>query len=243
MVVIYIYRVAICEDELLFSREEQKLCRDILERLNVKYSISVFSSGEKLLNAVSEGHEKYDLILMDILMDGIDGMTVAKRIRRDDSEVTIIFITSSRDYALEGYDVNALNYLIKPVDSVVLERLIRSDYNKRFCKEAILLDLFQTKGKVLVGVDEIVYLENSNRRVFVTLTTGMAYYNGKLSDLLEILPKDRFVRCHQAFAVNVQKIRELKKREIVAVGKIIIPVSRTFAKEVWWAFIRQNTIQ
>lgn len=170
-------------------------------------------------------------------MDEIDGMSLARTIRKTDTDATIIFITSTRDFALEVYDVNALHYLIKPVDTLVLEQLIISDYNKRFQNSFFILE--SEFGKQRININNIICLETKGRQVEITLMDDTFYYSGRLSKLLLALPKHQFIRCHQAFALNIRNVRELTKQDAIAVNGKAIPVSRTFVKDVRKAFARE----
>lgn len=231
------YQVAICEDEKIFLKAQEKLCRDIFNKLNIEYHISIFDNSTGFLKAYSGIQKRYNLILLDIIMDGTNGMELAKTIRKSDKEATIIFITSCKDYALQGYDVKALHYLLKPVDSARLERLIVSDYQKKFQN-----NFFRFKSgtqNLRIPINDIISLETVGRRVEITLPDKTYYYSGKLTDLLAELPRNQFVRCHQAFAVNIDNVRELTRQDAVTVTDKTIPVSRTFMKAVQHAFLKQ----
>jgi len=233
-----VYRIALCENEEIFSTEQQKLCRDIFVKMNIEYELAAFRSAEEFLDEFNnKERERFDLLILDIMMDGMDGIELAHKIREADKNAAIIFLTSHRDFALQGYDVNALHYLIKPVDAAVLERLIRSAYNEKFQDNYLVIKM--GAQHLRLPVDNIICLETTGRRVEITLLDKTVYYSGKLSDLLQELPKDRFIRCHQAFAVNVKNIRELGKQDaIVASGKKI-PVSRTYMSDIKKVFVRQ----
>lgn len=232
------YRVVLCEDEKVFAKAQEKTCHVILQRLNIEYSITVFESSADFLSAFFDQGMRFDLMLLDIIMQGIDGMTLAKRVREEDKTAGIIFITSSRDYALEGYDVNALHYLVKPLDEATLARLIEAEYNKRFNTDYFVFD--SACGKVRVAAKDIVCAETMGRRVEITLGCHQtAYYGGTLTELLAKLPKDQFVRCHQSYAVNILNVRELIRREAIALNGHRIPVSRTFAKAVQQTFLQK----
>lgn len=231
------YKVALCEDEKVFFEAHEKICRDILARLTIEYRLSVFENGHDFLNAFLEQGERYDLLLLDILMEGTDGMTLARRIRETDTDMAIIFITSYPDFALQGYDVAALHYLIKPVDGAKLERLIHGDYHSRFANEFFMLATNGSKRRI--AIKDIICLETSGRRVAVTTREGLISVPGKLTDLLSELPQEHFIRCHQAYAVNIRNIRELTKQDAIAVNGKTVPVSRTFMSDVQKAFVRQ----
>lgn len=231
------YEVALCEDENVFFEAHKKICQNIFDRLNIEYHISGFRNSNDFLKAFMEEGKRYDLLLLDILMNGTDGMALAHRIRKSDREATIIFITSSPDFALQGYDVGALHYLMKPLDGKKLEQLIHADYHSRFSNQFFLFETHE--GKRRIAIKDIICLETAGRRVEVTVLEGSIYVSGKLTDLLNELPKEQFTRCHQAYAVNIQSIRELTKQDAIAVNGKEIPVSRTYMKDVQRAFVRQ----
>ena len=228
------YKVAICEDEPVFRNEQESICRAVFEKLNIEHNLSVFSSGEDFWNTFISGI-RYDLILLDIIMDEINGMELARKIREKDGDAAIIFITSHTGFALQGYDVNALHYLIKPLDGDLLERLIKEDYQSRFqCNFLVFKSGAQT---LRIPVRDVICLETVGRRVAITLKDRTVEYSGKLSDLIE--DKQQLVRCHKAFAVNPCNIRELTRTDAIATSGKKIPVSRTYIKDVQKALLKQ----
>jgi DNA-binding LytR/AlgR family response regulator len=230
------YKVVLCEDEEFFSNEQERICREIFERHGIEYHINVFPNGKAFFSAFPKHENLFDLILLDIVMDGMNGIEIARKIRETDKNVVIIFITSNQDYALQGYEVNAFHYLIKPIDVFVLENLILTAYNDKFNDRIIIIKMGEQRFRI--PLNDIVCLETAGRRVAVTTFDKTVYYSGKLTELLLELPKDRFVRCHQAFAVNVRNIRELNRQDAVAVTGRIIPVSRTYMGDTKNAFLR-----
>jgi DNA-binding LytR/AlgR family response regulator len=229
-----LYTVAICEDEAVFRDEQERICRSIFEKLNLEYHISVFSSSIDFWDAFLTG-KRYDLILLDILMGETNGMELAQKIRDHDGDVAIVFITSNPGYALQGYDVNALHYLMKPLDSDVLERLIKADYRHRFQRHFLV---FKSGAQTQrLPIRDIIYLETVGRRVAITMPDRTVEYSGKLSDLLE--GKEQFIRCHKAFAINPCNIQELTRTDAIAANGKMIPVSRTYLKDVQKALLRQ----
>jgi DNA-binding LytR/AlgR family response regulator len=230
------YQIALCEDEKVFSEAGEKMTREIMEKMNVEYRITVFESSEDFLEAFSEEKKRYDLILLDIIgMGKTSGMELARTIRKSDSEAVIIFITSSREHVYEGYDVNALHYLLKPVDAAVLERLIRGAYEDKFQENFFVFKSGAQNQRI--PVKDIIALETVDRKVEITLPDRTLHYSGKLAELLDELPKDCFVRCHQAFAVNLGNIREITRFDAVAVNGKRIPISRPYLKDVQTAFL------
>ena len=197
-----------------------------MAKLNIEHQISSFDSSMGLLKASIEKDMRYDLILLDIAMDKIDGIELARRIRKIDNEVDIIFITSKQEYALDGYDVNALHYLMKPVNTTKLETLIKTAYAKKFQESVIVVKSGNQHFRVPVGT--IVSIETIGRQVKLSLLDKEIKCPGKLIDILSELPCGQFVRCHQAFAVNVSNVRTLSRKTAVTIDGKEIPVSRTY---------------
>ena len=163
------YEIALCEDEEVFSEAQEKMTREILEKLNIEHRVTVFDSGEKFLAAFSKERKRYDLILLDILMDKMSGMELARAIRESDKEAVIIFITSSREHVFEGYDVNAFHYLVKPVDAATLEQLIKKAYKDQFQNNFFVFKLGAQNQRILIK--DIIALETVGRQVEITLPT------------------------------------------------------------------------
>lgn len=229
------YQIAICEDEQVFSDALKQDCRKLCEKLKIEHTITVFQNSMDFFKAFLLEPEKFDLLLLDIIMDGLNGMELAKKIRRKNKKAAIIFVTSSKDFALQGYEVQALHYLLKPVDPALLETLVAADYRSRFEKNYTLLE---SRGELLkVFLDEITALETVNRKVAVYLLDKTIYHTGKLNELSDQLPQNIFIRCHQSFALNIRNIRELNKSHAVAVNGKVIPVSRSYLKAVQKAFL------
>jgi DNA-binding LytR/AlgR family response regulator len=233
-----VYSVALCEDEEVFCAEHEKICRDVLAKLNTEYHIDVYKSADVLLAAFLNNQKRYNLILLDIIMDGMTGMELARAIRETDHEAVIIFITSSRKHVFEGYEVNALHYLTKPVDVAQLERLIRLAYTAFKNKSQDGFYVFKAGDTShRISVKEIISAETAGRKVKITLLNNTLYYPGKLTELLDDMPKGCLTRCHNAFAVNMDNIRELTRLDCIAVSGSKIPISRAYIKEVQKAFL------
>ena len=234
------FKIALCEDQRIISDAHVSVCQKVLEKLNTEHQISVFTTSAEFITAFTTRQQRYDMVLLDIVMDGIDGVELAREIRKVDEDAAIIFITSYAKYALQGYDVKALHYLMKPVDTQMLENLIISVYEKKFIVNSLTIK--SGDQHIRVPIKEIICMETEGRRVKLSLTGGIVYYSGKLTDILSELPADLFIRCHQAFAVNIGNIRELTRQYAKAANGKEIPVSRTFWNDIKTAFLRQINV-
>lgn len=232
----FLYRVAICEDEAVFRREQETVCRGICDKLNIDYEITAFAAGTDFM-AAYVGGARYDLLLLDIVMDELSGMELARKLRGQGSDAAIVFITSNPDYAIQGYDVGALHYLMKPLNAEALGKVIAADYRRRFSSSFLLVK--SGTQTLRLPLKNIICLETVGKRVTITTLNGEIEAAAKLTDLLDYLPKGQFCRCHIGYVVNLTNIKTLSRTEAVAVGGKVIPVSRTYQKEVEKAFLKR----
>ena len=176
-------QIAICDDEKFMRDALFSMSRDLLAQAGEDAQILLFADGESLCRSCEEG-TPFDLILLDIKMDGIDGMAAAKRIRACNSKALIVFITSSAEYVFHGYEVRAFRYILKPelshsfplVFREVLEELLHKQ-EERFC--------FQFDGETIaLPLCDIRYFE-SDRRILLIHTAQQAYKTYRKLDEVE----------------------------------------------------------
>lgn len=229
--------IAICDDEKFICDFLKKSVTDCLAKADIEGNISVFDDGQPLADLYREGKASFDLILLDITMKKCDGMTAAKIIRAFDSQVMIVFVTSSAEFVFSGYEVRAFRYILKPellhgftgVFKECLEELTKSN-EVRFT--------FQKASEtVSIPLRDIIYFE-SDKRIINIITANEEYsFYGKLDTIEEQLKKQDFVRCHQSFLVNAKKITSVKVNEVTLVNAGTLPVSKRRTKETNEAFL------
>jgi DNA-binding LytR/AlgR family response regulator len=200
--------IAICDDRQL----ERELLRAVLENFFVarreEIRIVGYASGEGLLADLEEGYEQFDLYFLDIYMDGMTGLETAHRLREMQIRSAIIFLTSSPDFAVESYDVEASGYLLKPLNEVkltaLLNRLLQPKERRRVCVRC-------GRETQYVFLDEISWLESKGNMVFLHKTDGSTLETReKLSDLEQQLDDKRFLRCHQSYLVNMDCVNNVQ---------------------------------
>ena len=203
--------------------------------MNAPCDITGFQNTGDFLSAFSDGTKRYHLILLDIYMEGMSGLELAKKIRETDKETDIIFLTSSPDFMLDGYDVHALHYLLKPVNTERLGQLIRQVYEEKYQPRYYMLKSGETNRPV--DVKDIIALETVGRKVEITTTDGILYCSCKLADLLDDIRMNHLRRCHQAYAVNISQVQEFTRSDIIMKNKKRVPISRPYLNEVKTAFL------
>ncbi len=219
-------RIAIVEDnETDLNLLEENLHRYEQEK-KVQFVWKVFRDGEDL---VTDYSADYDLILLDIMMHFMDGMTAARKIREMDSSVTIVFITNTPQYAIEGYKVGAADYVLKPISwfsfSESLTRVFR--IKKPELRQFVTIAL--KGGKIKVDMDRICYVEVQDHQLVYNTLDGKYISKGIMRDLEEQLKGTSFYRCNRCYVVNLRYVEAYIGSDIHVNGDII-QVSRSRRK-------------
>ena len=194
--------IAIIDDEAPFRKRIATAVDEWVEKSKISATVNEYSSAESFLFAYEEKKD-YDLLLLDIEMDGINGVEMAKQIRREDETVQIIFITGYPDYMCQGYDLSALHYLIKPVfDEKLFEVLDRALKNIRKGGNRVI---FTTDGgKKVVTLDAILYAESDSHNMHIVTTDGTFDVRMTISSLAKILGSE-FISTHRSYAYRLCK--------------------------------------
>lgn len=218
--------IALCDDNI---DELSRIC-SIIENYrndkNTSITYEAFHSATELLEAIKVRH--FDLLFLDILMPGITGMEAAKEIRFSNYELPIIFLTSSREFAVESYRVNAEDYIMKPAKKDEIFPVIHKQFTK-FLQENAYLTLKTDIGITKIPFSNIVYVEVANRRIKFYLTEGEIREGyGYLADYESILLTDSyFYKPHRSYLVNLRCVTELDKKGFITTLGKIVPIART----------------
>ena len=217
-------RIAICDDEELYRVELKTVLDKLL--VNVDYDIDTFEDGNLLVKAFAD--RPYDLVFLDIEMPSVDGITLAKNLRARSEKVFIVFLTGHVEYALEGYEVNALRYLTKPVDIGKLKEVIRYVQEKQGNSRQIIIK--EDGEEILVDIGDVIYMESMNQNVKVVTAKGEHVIRYNIGDFEEQLKNDGFFRIHRGYLISLSKVKKLVKNDVIMEGDITLPVSRSNVK-------------
>lgn len=220
-------KIAICEDK----KEQQELLKtyinQIFEALYIKYKLEIFNSGEELLENYQNDT---DVLLLDIQMGQINGMDTARKIRSIDDKVEIIFITSLIEYALEGYEVRAYRYLIKPVKYENLKENIINCIKEVDIKNKYII-VKEQGNQIKLDINEITYVEVQKETITIHTLNEVYKTNGTMINIEKDIDCDRFFRCHKSFLVNLDHIKSIKQYTAILENSEEVPVSRYRFKE------------
>lgn len=233
-------RIAVCDDEEKFRVQAKEMIEKLTNSIDIV--VDAYEDGRKLLESFERN--PYDVLFLDIEMPLMDGITLAKKVRAMSENVYIVFLTGHVEYALEGYEVNALRYLTKPVQEDKLREVLLFVMDKNTSKRQLMIR--EDGEEILINVSDIVYAEAQNQYVMIYTTTEEHLIRYNLGDLENELKNDGFFRIHRGYLVALSKVKKLVKADVLLDmngDEALLPVSRSNIKplkEALYAYV-ENT--
>ena len=221
-------KIAICDDNQAFAETLANYIEAEYKSLDLL--IEFFSSGEEFVKYYKSGKKSFDVILLDIEMKQINGIEAAHQIRKIDSHVVIIFITSHDELASLGYEVSAFRFLIKPVKAKKLIEALEAVRAQVSSEKTI--HVRNTEGEHTININDILFFEARNQQVNIQTTSGEFIQRYSMSDYVEELVKYDFIPVHRSYLVNMKYVKGLNKQGIVLQDDTVLPISRLRYAEV-----------
>lgn len=226
-------KVAVLDD----TREDAEILLDYMNRFQETHKCLIQTD---LYNAsmdfLEEYHSQYDVIFLDIEMPGEDGLEVAHEIRKKDMAVGIIFVTNIAQYAIHGYEVNAIDFMVKPVGYFLFaEKLEKA---MRFAKRRSRHDLVvnDEEGIYRIPVEEVYYIKKERNDLIYYTSQGELRERGTIRMMKEKLAGMAFEECNSGCLVNLRQVRCIGKEKIM-VGSFSVPLSRRMKKQFTQSYI------
>ncbi|EET61167.1 hypothetical protein BRYFOR_06812 [Marvinbryantia formatexigens DSM 14469] len=217
-------RVAVIDDEKEVRDKLTKYIRRFSEESGVKMEVSTFPSGDALL---AEYQQVWDILIFDIDMPGTNGMETSKKIRKRDKNVTILFITNVAQYAIDGYGVDAVDYILKPINyyefSMKFHRTVAKAAHSR--ERAVMVDTIE--GTRRIRIKEVEYVEVLAHYIYIHTQEREFKARGNMKEWEEELKPFGFSRVHKSYLVNMAKVEGIQGKELTVAGHVI-PVSRNY---------------
>ncbi|MDO4945065.1 MAG: LytTR family DNA-binding domain-containing protein [Ruminococcus sp.] len=226
--------IAICDDD----EKQIKLLRKMLNSWSASkpfaLDIAEYVSAESFLFSYADN--PCDILLLDIEMSGINGMKLAKKLRDKGDMLPIVFITGYSDYISDGYDVEALHYLLKPVNKDKLFAVLDKFADRNVHSYQMILPC--KDETIRLSPDRITYIEAQGRKTDVFLSDGRALDCDMSISKLADMNIHSFVRCHRSYLVNLRYVKSIGRAEIELDNGVSIPLSRRLHNEVNASFIK-----
>lgn len=228
--------IAIVEDAAF----DRKVLRDCLEEYGRESGQALelleFADGSELLEGYPGG---LDLIFLDIMMGDMDGLTTARLLRRRDEDVLIVFVTSMVQYAVQGYSVDALDFLVKPIGYLPVKLCMDRAMKRLQREEPLRLTFSNREGTHSIPAAEITYIESLNHKVIVHTQEGSLPVDISLSAAEQSVAALPFFRCHVSYLVNLRFVDRVSGNDVWVNGERLA-ISRYRRKEfleAWAAWL------
>lgn len=219
-------RIALVEDDLNYRKKLVSYLEQYEKESCGKIYIAVFTDGDEI---VEEYKADYDIILMDIEMKFMDGMTAAEKIREVDSEVVIIFITNMPQFVMKGYMVDALDYVLKPITYFSFSQKIDRAITRMKKRNEKYITIAIKGGMQKLNVAKILYIEVQDHSLIFHTVNGEYTTKGTMRDVEELLRKENFFRCNKCYLINLGYVENIQNYD-VKVKSDVVQVSRSRKK-------------
>ena len=199
----------IVEDEFL-AREELKYFIENFSNIEIA---GEFEDGIEVLKFLQSN--KVDVIFLDINISGIDGVVIAKNISKFSEKPYIVFITAYKEHAVEAFEIEAFDYILKPYDETRIKSMLKKlelSYNSQKGELHTIsnrINLFKNDKIIVTNIDDIYYCEAKERETCVLTKNEEYFVKMSISEFYDTLPKEMFFRCHRSYIVNLTKIKEI----------------------------------
>lgn len=214
--------IAVVEDDPAYRQHLVGFLHDFEQETGETFQISLFSDG---LEIAGNPKASFQIILMDIEMKHLNGMEAAKRIRKNDRDVIIIFITNLSQYAIQGYEVEALDYVLKPVNYFAFSQVLQKAVKKVKQKTAFFLHIMKESSMTRLDAASIHYIESQGHNVIYHTGQGEYTCRDSLKNLEQKLAGRNFSRCNSCYLVNLAQVERVEKNDVTVAGTVL-PISR-----------------
>ena len=217
------YRIAVVEDEQQYRDEVCQYIEQYATEHQLKFDVTTYTDGQEIVDDVQK---HYDIIFFDIEMTQLNGMDAAKVIRERDVNVVMVFITNMAQYAIEGYEVGALDFVLKPIDYYGFSFRLARALGRVQKKQGNLEFAINTPGGIKkLNSNDIYYIEIENRFLVYHTAEGDFSQRGTLQSAEEMFQNYHFVKCNHWYLVNLKYVTEIEEN-IVHVAGSRLEISR-----------------
>lgn len=227
-------KIAIVEDEAMYAKQLQEFLWQYEKEHGEAFDITVYSDGDEIVHKYKA---QFDIILMDVEMKFMDGMSAAEEIRKVDTEVVIIFITNMAQYAIRGYAVDALDYVLKPVSYFAFSQRLSRAIGRMKKRETKIISINIKGGTMRLDVANIFYIESQGHNLIFHTASGNYESVGTMKEVEEKLADMNFFRGNKGYLLNLAHVEGIQDGCAMVKGEQLL-LSRARKKDFMEALTR-----
>ena len=209
-------RIAIVEDDANVQQQLTAYIGKFYEEDLTRFKLSVFSDGDEILE---DFRADYDLILLDIQMKHLNGLETAEKIRQLDRDVYLVFVTNLANYAIKGYSVQAFDFILKPVNYMMLRQLLQRIDKLVSARQQRYLTLPTDLGLTRIDINCVYYVETEGHFLIIKTDQGEYRMRDTMKNMELLLEKYGFFRCNNCYLVNLQHVERVDSRALFIGGE------------------------
>lgn len=219
-------RIAIVEDEEIYIDKLEQYLKQYQEETGEKFELTVYRDGDEI---TSKYKAQFDIILMDIQMKFMDGMSAAEEIRRQDSQVIIFFITNMTQYAIRGYEVDALDYILKPVTYFTFSQKLNKAIERIKSRKTCFVTIPMKGGFRKMDINEIYYVESQSHMLLYHTQREILTCRGNMKETENLLASHGFFRVNKGHLANMKYVDTVLEGNCMIHGESL-PIARARRK-------------
>jgi len=220
-----VIKIAVCDDDIKFVGATQEYLEQLAKEERCELEVECFLSGNELIGEYEKGNI-FDLIYLDIEMNGADGIETAKWIRRKDYHVLIVYISSHDEYLRQLFEAEPFRFLPKPMECEAFRTVFKQATERILEQQSHYFHFKTGKNIVKIACKDILYFESAGRKVIVHTTQRSYEYYDKLNGIEENLKDMRFVRIHKAYLVNMDNVEAFQYERVAMSDGTILSISQ-----------------
>lgn len=219
-------RIAIVEDEDIYIDKLQKYLEQYQEEVGETFALTIYRDGDEIIR---EYRAQFDIILMDIQMKFMDGMSAAEEIRQRDSQVIIFFITNMTQYAIRGYEVDALDYILKPVTYFTFSQKLNKAVERIKSQKTCFVSILMKGGLTKMDINGIYYVESQSHMLLYHTQRDILTCRGNMKEIEDMLLPHGFFRINKGHLVNMRYVDTIMEGNCIVNGENL-PIARARRK-------------
>lgn len=221
-------KIAICDDDVQVLKKLKAYLLCYAKDKEMQINVTLYQNGKMLLK---EDVHNFDMIFLDVEMPDINGIELARHIRKVNEQVMILFVTNYIQYALEGYEVQAFRYLIKPINQNDFVEVVSKALDQIWHQKNAFLTVKNRFETIRIRIDTILYVETEKGHVLIYTQDKKIECYSTMEKLENTLKEEGFFRCHNAFLIALSAVRKVQLNDVVLKNGVIIALSKNRKKQ------------